>query len=161
MPSVSIPDEHLAAWGAILRAQASTVAAVEQALMEAGLPPLAWYDVLWPLRRVGRPMRMGELSTEVLTISRTGLTRLVDRIEDAGLLRRSAVAGDRRGVEVSITPEGVALLRRMWPVYAGVLRDRLVAAIPAAHAARVATMLEPLSGTETPPSPRPGRRARR
>jgi len=126
MATRSIPKGHLEAWGSLLAAQATLVDAVEEALASAGLPPIAWYDVLWPLRRAGRPLRMGELSAEVFTIGRTGLTRLVDRLETAGALTRAPAPGDRRGVEVAITPEGARLLRAMWPVYAGVLRTRFV-----------------------------------
>lgn len=110
-------DEALGAWRALLDAHASVVAAVERALAEAGMPPLGWYDVLWPLYRApGRRLRMNELAREV-TLSRTGMTRLVDRLERAGLLRREPVPGDRRGAYAVLTPEGAATLRRMWPVY--------------------------------------------
>ena len=122
-------DEALGAWRALLNAHARMVGLLEQALAEAGLPPLAWYDVLWPLFRApGRRLRMGALASEV-TLSRTGLTRLVDRIEQAGLLRRQPVAEDRRGSYVALTREGARTLRQMWPVYEGVLE--------AAFAARV------------------------
>ncbi len=142
MARASVPEAHLDAWSALLRAQATLIGAVEEALAKAGLPPIAWYDVLWPLRRAGRPMRMGELSAAVVvTIGRTGLTRLVDRLEGAGALRRAPAATDRRGVEVSITPEGVRLLRRMWPVYAGVLRARFVEPLPDADARLLAALL--------------------
>lgn len=50
-------------------------------------------------------LRMQELEQRSL-FTRSGLTRLVDRIEVAGLVRREAVPGDRRGVRVVLTPEG-------------------------------------------------------
>jgi excinuclease UvrABC ATPase subunit len=59
-----------------------------------------------------------EAFLQVVTISRTGLTRLVDRLEAAGLVRRTPSPEDRRGTAVAITREGSALLRRMWPEYA-------------------------------------------
>ena len=92
--------------------------AIERELAHAGLPPLGWYDVLWALREApDHRLRMNELAENVL-LSRTGLTRLVDRIETAGCLRRERVPGDRRGTYVTLTGEGSRLLRRMWPVYA-------------------------------------------
>jgi DNA-binding MarR family transcriptional regulator len=63
---------------------------------------------------------MGALADEV-TLSRTGLTRLVDRIEREGLLYREPAPEDRRGSYVVITPAGTAILRKMWPVYEHVL----------------------------------------
>jgi DNA-binding MarR family transcriptional regulator len=120
--TTQIGDDHLGAWRAVLNAHARLTGEVEAALAEAGLPQLAWYDVLWALQRApGKALRMGELN-EAVTISRSGLTRLVDRIEAEGLLERRQSASDRRAVEAAITPEGTKLLRRMWPVYEKVLR---------------------------------------
>jgi len=110
-------EETLGAWRALITAHAAVVNRVEHDLAEAGLPPLGWYDALWPLHRApGRRLRMSALADQV-TQSRTGLTRLVDRMERAGMVRREPVPEDRRGAYVAITPEGSALLRKMWPVY--------------------------------------------
>jgi len=110
-----------------LDAHAASIERTEQALAAAGLPPLSWYDALWSLYRApGRKLRMGELSQQVVTISRSGLTRLVDRFEAAGLVRREASPEDRRGTVVAITREGSSLLRRMWPVYAAEIRRSFV-----------------------------------
>jgi DNA-binding MarR family transcriptional regulator len=117
-----ISQEHLDAWRGVLNAHARVVAAVEKALAAEGLPQLAWYDVLWELERApAKTLRMGELA-DAVTISRSGLTRLVDRIEAEVLLERRPAADDRRAIEVALTPAGAKLLRRMWPVYEGVLR---------------------------------------
>jgi DNA-binding MarR family transcriptional regulator len=106
----------------VLNVHARLTQRAEAALADAGLPQLAWYDVLWALQRApGKALRMGELAAAV-TISRSGLTRLVDRIEADGLLERRPSATDRRAVEAAITPAGSKLLRRMWPVYESVLR---------------------------------------
>jgi DNA-binding MarR family transcriptional regulator len=125
--TTNIGTAHLDAWRSVLNVHARLTQNVEAALSEAGLPQLAWYDVLWALQRApGKVLRMGELA-DAVTISRSGLTRLVDRIEAEGLLERRASASDRRAVEVAITPEGSKLLRRMWPVYERVLRNEFEA----------------------------------
>jgi DNA-binding MarR family transcriptional regulator len=130
--------ELLDAWRALLNAHARVTGEVEQALAKAGLPPLTWYDVLWPLYRAPkRRLRMGALAEEV-TLSRTGLTRLVDRIERDGLLRREAAAEDRRGSYVVLTREGATLLRRMWPVYERALEESFAPAVRNPHALRAA-----------------------
>jgi DNA-binding MarR family transcriptional regulator len=114
-------EETLGAWRALLNAHAAITSLVERELADAGLPPLGWYDVLWPLYRAeGRRLRMSALAAEV-TISRTGLTRLVDRIAAAGLIRREAVPEDRRGAYVVLEPAGTRMLRKMWPVYEAAL----------------------------------------
>ena len=136
-------DETLGAWRALLNVHGQVVAAVEAELQTAGLPPLQWYDVLWPLRRAkGRRLRMGALAEQV-TLSRTGLSRLVDRLEEAGMLRREPAPEDRRGSYVVLTPAGAALLRRMWPVYERVLEQELAANMDDPRTLR--TLLEKLS----------------
>lgn len=110
-------EAELATWRAFLNAHAVLIQRIETDLKAHGLPPLGWYDVLWPLHRAkGKRLRVNELARQVV-LSRTGLVRLVDRIEAAGLLRREPVPEDGRGSYVAITNEGTATLRRMWPVY--------------------------------------------
>jgi len=108
---------QLDAWRAFLNAHAAVVRRIDRDLAEAGLPPLTWYDVLWALYRASeRRLRMNDLVDHVV-LTRTGMTRLIDRMEAAGTVRREAVPGDRRGAYAVLTEEGVALLRRMWHVY--------------------------------------------
>jgi DNA-binding MarR family transcriptional regulator len=110
-------EDGLATWRAFLNAHAVLIQRIEADLKAHGLPPLGWYDVLWPLYRAGdRRLRMNELAQQVV-LSRTGLVRLVDRIEAAGLLRREPVPEDGRGSYAAITNDGAATLSRMWPVY--------------------------------------------
>jgi DNA-binding MarR family transcriptional regulator len=85
---------------------------------------------------------MGDLAREVVTISRTGLTRLVDRLEEAGMLGRQRSDVDRRGMWVVLTPEGEALLRRMWPVYAREIERFFVGVLDRDEAARLREALE-------------------
>jgi DNA-binding MarR family transcriptional regulator len=67
---------------------------------------MTWYDVLFHLQEVpGERLRMHELADAVV-ISKSGLTTLVDRMEEAGLLRREAPANDRRAIEVTLTDAG-------------------------------------------------------
>jgi DNA-binding MarR family transcriptional regulator len=114
---------------------------VETALAAAGLPPLAWYDVLWALRRAPRRrLRLSELA-EAVTLSRGGLTKLVDRLEEDGLLRREPAPEDGRGLYAVLTPAGVRTLRAMWPVYASALRESFAAAIGVDEARVIAEAL--------------------
>ncbi len=120
-----VQQPHLDAWRALLNAHATMTRRIEDALSEAGLPPLAWYDVLWPVYQAEKKrLRMRDLAEQVVTISRSGLTRLVDRIVDAGMLERDTTPGDRRGTDVILTDKGAALLKKMWPVYASVVNER-------------------------------------
>ena len=60
---------------------------------------------------------MHELAQRVV-LSRSGLTRLVDRLEAEGFLTRDRCKTDRRGAYAVITEQGIAALRRAWPIYA-------------------------------------------
>jgi len=109
------PKAH--AWAVLLRAHARLVERIEAALAAAALPPLGWYDVLWALESAdGHQLRMHELAEHVV-LSRSNLTRLADRLQEAGLIERAAVAEDRRGAYCIITAAGRALRKRMWPTY--------------------------------------------
>jgi DNA-binding MarR family transcriptional regulator len=113
-----IDDEQLAVWRAFLNAHARVTRAIGRDLAEAGLPDLGWYDLLWTLyRQPGRSLRVKQLAEEVV-LSPTAMSRFVDRVEAAGCVRREPDPDDRRALQVTLTDEGVALLRKMWPVYA-------------------------------------------
>jgi DNA-binding MarR family transcriptional regulator len=147
--AVRIEEPHLSAWRGVLNAHAATVARIEEALSEAGLPPLTWYDVLWAVRSAPeRRVRMAELADGV-TLSRGGLTKLVDRLEAAGLLRRERADDDGRGFYAVLTDAGNEMLRRMWPVYAEVLQNTFVTAIPEREAETLAAALRRVADTAT------------
>lgn len=141
MTTPRVPEPHLSAWRAVLNAHASVVGRVEEALASAGLPPLAWYDVLWAVRREpGKQVRMAELA-DGLTLSRGGVTKLVDRLESAGLLRRERAEDDGRGFYAALTADGDKMLRRMWPVYARALQETFVDALSEKDATVIAGAL--------------------
>jgi DNA-binding MarR family transcriptional regulator len=123
-----ISDDQLAAWRAFLRAHSTMLRRIAADLDEAGLPPLSWYDVLAALRDADEArLRQVELAERVL-LSNSGLSRLIDRIEKAGLARRTSCDTDRRSFYIELTDEGRQMLDRMWPVYArGIAEDFLPA----------------------------------
>jgi DNA-binding MarR family transcriptional regulator len=125
-PSVklnSLPDMHLEAWRHHYTAFWRVFAAIESDLAAAGLPSLSWYDALYELYLApGRHLRMGELARSAL-LSRSGLTRLVDKLEKEGLIVRRACPADGRVQHAELTGKGVEVLRKIWPVYrAGITR---------------------------------------
>ena len=117
MSKESTTDAKAHAWAVLLTAHARLLERIEAELAAAALPPLGWYDVLWALESAaGRQLRMHELAEHVV-LSRSNLTRLADRLQDAGLIERTAAEEDRRGAYCVITAAGRALRKRMWPVY--------------------------------------------
>jgi len=111
------------AWPLFLTAHAELVERVEARLSAAGLPPLGWYDVLWALERSedGRA-RPSDLAGN-LVISRSNMTRLIDRLEEAGLVARERYAEDGRGSYAVLTAAGKARRAKMWPVYRAAISE--------------------------------------
>lgn len=102
---------ELASWRSFLRAHATITKALEAELEAEQKLSLAAYDVLVQLSEApGRRLRMTELADAVL-LSRSGVTRLVDRLERSGLVTRSRVADDGRGIAAELTRDGLARLR--------------------------------------------------
>jgi DNA-binding MarR family transcriptional regulator len=77
--------------------------------------PAAWFEVLANLKR-GGPTRMNVLA-DALFVSRGGATRLVARLEQAGLVEREIPAADRRATYAQITAKGRAAIERALPVH--------------------------------------------
>jgi DNA-binding MarR family transcriptional regulator len=115
--SVRLSRAQLRSWRAFLRAHAEVTRRLEADLVAAHQVPLAWYDVLVQLVEApGRRLRMTDLAGAVL-ISRSGLTRLVDRLVAEGLVRRERAEDDARGTFAVMTDEGYARLRAATPTH--------------------------------------------
>src|SRR5215218_3087288 len=111
----------------LLEAHAAVVAAVNRDLEEQSGMPVGWFEVLIRLARTpGQRLRMSELAGQV-SLSTSGLTRLVDRVEAAGYIRREACPSDRRGAFAVLTPAGEDALLRSLPAHLDSL-ERHVAA---------------------------------
>jgi DNA-binding MarR family transcriptional regulator len=124
--SVRPNAEQLAAWRTFLRAHASVTRRLEADLLEEHQLPLASYDVLVQLVEApDRRLRMTELADRVL-LSRSGLTRLVDRLEREGLVRREACETDARGLFAVLTDAGFARLKRAAPTHLRGIEDYVV-----------------------------------
>src|SRR5664279_2968218 len=105
------------AWGALLRVHATLVPLLDRELQAAHHLPLAWYDVLLELNNgPDRRLRMSELGERV-TLSRTRVSRLVDEMSAAGLVRREANPDDRRSAYAVLTAKGRTAFRQAAPTY--------------------------------------------
>lgn len=124
VPKAADPPLFLQAWLAFLTAHARVVPRVSQQLEAACGISLAWFDVLFQLSRApGGRRRMHELADAVL-LSKSGLTRLMDRMAEAGLVTRSAVPGDRRSLHAQLTPAGRQLVGRARPAVQRIVADQ-------------------------------------
>jgi DNA-binding MarR family transcriptional regulator len=117
---------ELGAWRGMLRVHSALVRELDTELEAAHALPLSSYDVLIYLRAApDRRLRMAELADSVL-LSRSGVTRLVDRLEREGLIVRDSCASDGRGLFAVLTDEGEELLRRARPTHLGGVRERFL-----------------------------------
>lgn len=115
----NIPSKQVeAAWVLLIRAQQVLLNRAENALKEAGFPPLSWYDILLELsRNPDAGLRQYEIG-ELVLLNKHNLSRLIDRLEGEGLVKRQGCEGDGRGNIVKLTTKGGKLKQQMWPVYA-------------------------------------------
>ncbi len=115
--------KELDAWRSFLRAHARLVRVLETELVAEHPISLGGYDVLVQLAEAPeRRLRMAELADAVL-LSRSGVTRLVDRLEGAGMVTRERFDGDGRGIVAVLTTKGVDTLRSAARTHlAGVVR---------------------------------------
>jgi len=102
------------------------------------------YDVLFTLSR-NPPMRLRDLNESVL-LSQPSLSRLVERLEAAGLVTRSPSASDGRGTVVSLTPAGVEMQRRVGRQHAASIRRHLAPALDDDELATLRTLCDKLRG---------------
>jgi DNA-binding MarR family transcriptional regulator len=109
-------DQRHRAWALFLRAYATLVDVLDGELRaEAGLP-LTWFDVLVHLSDApDGSLRMHDLASHVL-LSKSGLTRLVDRMEAAGVVERAPCPRDRRVVYARLTARGRDAFQRAAPI---------------------------------------------
>jgi DNA-binding MarR family transcriptional regulator len=109
--------KYIDAWGSLLRIQSVVVAAIEQELKLHGEISLTWYDVLLVLDKAPeKRLRMSEVANRIV-LSRSAVTRSVDRLEDEGYLRRERCGHDERGAYAVLTPKGARALSKARPVY--------------------------------------------
>src|SRR4051812_623063 len=104
--SATQPDPGQVAWRAVVETQAEVLGRLTEELREETGMAMTWYDVLLHLSDVpdGR-MRVSELARAVI-VSKSGLTTIVDGLEEAGLVRREVPPADRRAIEVALTAAG-------------------------------------------------------
>ena len=144
MPKVADPhrlsERELAAWRGLLVTHSRLVAALDEELeREHGLS-LGSYEVLLHLASAPeRSLRMGELADRLL-LSRSGLTRLVDRLADRGLVERHSCPEDRRGLYARLTPEGVELHRDAQPTHLAGVRRMFIEPLSDSDLDRLATI---------------------
>ena len=136
MPDVAgLNEVEFAAWRGFLEAHRRVMDVLEQELRRDAELPLSWYDVLVQLSEAeDGSLRMQELAHAVL-LSKSGLSRLVDRMESAGLVERRPDPLDGRGVIAALTDAGRTRLRDAAPTHLRGVREHFVDLLQTGEAA--------------------------
>jgi DNA-binding MarR family transcriptional regulator len=125
--SYELTSDELGAWRGFLRVHSALVKELDAELATAHKLPLSSYEVLINLEAApGRKRRMAELADSVL-LSRSGMTRLVDRLERDGLLVRDHCTDDGRGCYAVLTDKGADVLASARPTHLAGVREKFLA----------------------------------
>lgn len=122
-------DPRLAPWRAFVRAQAHVSRRLDEDLRtEHGLSLQEYVALLILVESPERRLRMGRLA-EALNLSKSGATRLIDRLVGDGLVERVSCPSDARGAEAALTGAGVDRLRTAAPTHLRGIADYFLSAI--------------------------------
>ena len=124
-----------------LRAHAQVTRSLEAELVAEHDLPLPSYDVLVQLSEApDRRLRMTELADRVL-LSRSGLTRLVDRLAREGLVERQSCPSDARGTLAVLTGTGLQRLQDAWPTHLRGVAEHVTGKLTAEEVEQLTTLL--------------------
>ena len=116
------PPVKVRAWRALMHVHASVTNALDETLQdELGIPG-AWYEALIEIAFAGGMMQMNEFAKEA-TLTKSGATRFIDRLEQAGLVERRSCPTDRRVHHLALTDEGKRLQEAADPHVLRVLEE--------------------------------------
>jgi DNA-binding MarR family transcriptional regulator len=122
-PRTDLDATGMAAWRGFIEAHARVMSRLSKELLDEVELPLAWYDVLVQLSEAeDHRLRMQDLADRVL-LSQSGVTRLVDRLVQAGLVERARCTEDGRGMFTQLTALGLETLRRTYPTHLRGVRE--------------------------------------
>jgi DNA-binding MarR family transcriptional regulator len=145
-----LTDTEMRAWQALLHAHHQVIRTLDRELREEHGLPLAAYDVLVRLARApGRALRMTELADRVM-LSPSGMTRLVDRLVDKGLVERRMDPEDGRVALASLTDQGLRRVRRAAGTHLRGIREHFTGRLSEAQLRGVASGLETVAGPHAP-----------
>jgi DNA-binding MarR family transcriptional regulator len=112
-----LDDPRLTAAGLLFETYAGLSSALEKRLADECDLPAQWFEIMLRIARSpGHRLRMCDLAAQV-ALSPSGLTRAIDRLEEAGLVTRNACPEDRRVAWASLTPAGLTRIEDAVPVH--------------------------------------------
>ena len=145
-----LTDERLTTMGLFIEAHAGLTRELERRLeRDAGLP-VQWFEVLLRLARTpGGQLRMTDLAAQTV-LTPSGLTRVVDKLEHGGLVRRQSCASDRRGSYATLTPKGRRRVEAAVPMHLAHIDEVLGGALSPADLDALADLMRRLRAAVNP-----------
>jgi DNA-binding MarR family transcriptional regulator len=141
-------DDEIRAWGGFLTTHARIVHELDEELRDAHGMPLGTFDVLINLATAPeRMLRMRDLADAVV-LSRSGLTRLVDRLVRERLVERRRCGEDARGAWAVLTPAGKRALAEAMPTHFDGVRRRFLSVLDGADQARLGDLWDKLKSED-------------
>lgn len=136
-----LSDDRLTLVGLLIESTTALRAQLDRHLeRDAGLP-LQWFELLLRLARSpGRHLRMSDLAAQT-SLTPSGLTRAIDRLEDAGLAERVPCSSDRRGSYAAITPRGLERITDALGPHLDHVDEHLTSALSADEQAQLTSLL--------------------
>src|ERR1044072_3163135 len=135
-----LSDAVTKAWVRLVRARHKGVSAVEADGKAAGVLALEWYEVVWELERSPEGLRPFELERRLL-FAQYNLSRQIDRMVEAGLVRKAPSPEDKRGHVLHITEAGKKQRKATWPHYAKAISRHVGDKLTEAEAEKLAALL--------------------
>lgn len=139
-------DQRLTTWKLFLESYRRVLDALDDELKSERGVSLAWYDVLVQLFSApDHRLRMNQLANRIL-LSKSGLTRLIDRMEAEGLVERASSPNDRRGSYAVLTPRGEQVFREAAPVHLEGVQRHFASHLTATEAKILAKAFQKIRG---------------
>ena len=146
----NLTETELRAWQGLLHAHQQVTGTLDAELRAEHDLSLAAYDVLLRLARApGRTLRMTDLARRVM-MSPSGLTRVVDRLVEAGLVRRDRFEGDARVILAHLTDQGREVVRRAARTHIRGIREHFTGQLSQPQLRNLASALETITGPHQP-----------
>ncbi|EMJ83125.1 MarR family protein [Leptospira borgpetersenii serovar Hardjo-bovis str. Sponselee] len=121
-----LSKQSIDTWAAGLKFYTSASSKIESNLTKMKAISLTWYDVLYAVyTKPKKRSRMSDIAQEII-LSKSALTRSVDKLVAEGFLKRERSEEDAREFIIEITPSGIQALRDSWPIYEEGIREIFV-----------------------------------
>lgn len=113
-----INKDQIKLWREFITVHARIIENIERDLREKKAIPLNWYDVLFALWEIPKNRATPKELASSVILSKSTLTRILDRLEENHYILRERSKSDGRSSEIVLTADGISAMKIAWPLYA-------------------------------------------